>query len=65
MVDWPDQLFEFSNFQFQVNTPDQSYDFHDCELDLISMGGQGVVQICASSRRRYRTFDGASDTGPR
>jgi hypothetical protein len=34
MVDWPDQLFEFSNFRFQVNTPETSYDFHDCQLDL-------------------------------
>jgi superfamily II DNA or RNA helicase len=36
MVDWPDQLFESSNFRFQVNTPDgASYDFHDCQLDLL------------------------------
>jgi superfamily II DNA or RNA helicase len=37
MVDWPDQLFEAWNFRFAVRTADgQSYDFHDCQLDLIS-----------------------------
>lgn len=35
MIDWPDQLFEFSNFRFQVKTPETSYDFHDCQLDLL------------------------------
>lgn len=34
MVDWPDQLFESSNFRFQVNAPEGSFDFHGCELDL-------------------------------
>ena len=35
MVDWPDQLFEFANFKFQMNLPgDRSIDFHDCQLEL-------------------------------
>ncbi len=35
MVDWPDQLFEAWNFRFQVNAAGVSYDFHDCQLDLV------------------------------
>lgn len=35
MVDWPDQLFEAWNFRFQVNAAGTSYDFHDCQLDLL------------------------------
>ena len=38
MIDWPDQLFEFSNFRFQVHTPEASYDFHDCQLDIVHWG---------------------------
>jgi superfamily II DNA or RNA helicase len=35
MVDWPDQLFESANFRFDVIAGTNSYDFHDCQLDLI------------------------------
>lgn len=36
MADWPDQLFESSNFRFEVTTQDgASHDFHDCQLDLL------------------------------
>ena len=35
MADWPDQLFEAWNFRFQVNAAGTSYDFHDCQLDLV------------------------------
>lgn len=38
MVDWPDQLFEFSNFRFEATVEDRSYDFHDCQLDLTEWG---------------------------
>ncbi len=34
MVDWPDQLFESTNFKFNVIGRDGNYDFHDCELLL-------------------------------
>lgn len=37
MIDWPDQLFEFANFKFQMNLPGgRSFDFHDCQLELRS-----------------------------
>jgi superfamily II DNA or RNA helicase len=35
MVDWPDQLFESANFRFEVIAGASSYDFHDCQLDLL------------------------------
>lgn len=36
MADWPDQLFESSNFRFEVTTQaGTSHDFHDCQLDLL------------------------------
>ena len=36
MIDWPDQLFESSNFRFDVTANDGSTSgFHDCQLDLI------------------------------
>lgn len=36
MIDWPDQLFESTNFKFNVIVRDGSnYDFHDCELVLV------------------------------
>jgi hypothetical protein len=42
MVDWPDQLFEFANFRFEMNVPGgRSYDFHDCELQLRSWPKNG------------------------
>ena len=34
LADWPDQLFEHSNFRVEVIGPDRSYDFHECELSL-------------------------------
>lgn len=36
MADWPDQLFESSNFRFEVISPERSYEFDDCQIDLIS-----------------------------
>lgn len=39
MVDWPDQLFESTNFKFNVIGSDGgNYDFHDCELVLGEWG---------------------------
>jgi superfamily II DNA or RNA helicase len=35
LVDWPDQLFESANFHFEVVNGTHSYDFHDCQLDLV------------------------------
>ena len=34
MADWPDQLFESSNFRFEVISHEQSYGFDDCQIDL-------------------------------
>jgi hypothetical protein len=36
LVDWPDQLFEAWNFRFEVLAEGRTYDFHDCQLDLVS-----------------------------
>lgn len=33
-ADWPETLFESSNFRFQVNDSGTVYDFHDCQIDL-------------------------------
>jgi hypothetical protein len=42
MVDWPDQLFEFANFRFEMLVPGgRSYDFHDCQLGLNSWPENG------------------------
>lgn len=36
LADWPDQLFEAWNFRFEVWVAGTAYDFHDCQLDLVS-----------------------------
>lgn len=36
MADWPEQLFESSNFQFTATIDGIEYNFHDCELDLLN-----------------------------
>ena len=35
MADWPDQLFASSHFHFEVISPDRSYEFDDCQIDLV------------------------------
>jgi hypothetical protein len=36
LADSPDQLFEAWNFRFEVSVAGTAYDFHDCQLDLVS-----------------------------
>ncbi len=36
MADWPDQLFETLNFRFEVIAPLRSYQFDDCQVDLVA-----------------------------
>ncbi len=55
MVDWPDQLFEFSNFRFQVHTPEASYDFHDCQLDILEWGNRQSFTFALSAGDDVRT----------
>lgn len=55
MVDWPDQLFEFSNFRFQVHTTDTSYDFHDCQLDMVEWGNRHSFTFVLSAGESVRT----------
>lgn len=49
MVDWPDQLFESSNFRFQVRAGDASYDFHDCQLDIVEWGARQSFTVSLSA----------------
>lgn len=49
MVDWPDQLFESSNFRFQVRAGDASYDFHDCQLDMVEWGARQSFSFSLSA----------------
>ena len=55
MVDWPDQLFESSNFRFQVRLSDASYDFHDCQLDLIEWRERGSFKFALQADETIRT----------
>lgn len=41
MVDWPEQLFESASFRFAVVLGEASYDFHDCELNLLEWNQGG------------------------
>lgn len=41
-ADWPETLFESSNFRFQVNDAGTIYDFHDCQIDLGEWKENGV-----------------------
>ena len=41
MADWPDQLFESFNFRFEVLTPDKSYEFDECQIDLLEWNKGG------------------------
>jgi hypothetical protein len=41
MADWPDQLFESSNFRFEVIAGGRSYEFDDCQIDLTSWNPGG------------------------
>jgi superfamily II DNA or RNA helicase len=41
MADWPDQLFESSNFRFEVIAGENSYGFDDCQIDLVEWNGGG------------------------
>lgn len=56
MADWPEELFESSNFKFKVHDGETTYDFHDCEVVLFewTQGGTsftfalragGVVEV--------------------
>lgn len=42
LADWPDQLFEAWNFRFEVWAAGTAYDFHDCQIDLVSWQPGGV-----------------------
>jgi superfamily II DNA or RNA helicase len=55
MVDWPDQLFEFSNFRFQVRAADASYDFHDCQLDMLQWGDRQSFTFVLSAGEDVKT----------
>jgi len=55
MVDWPDQLFEYSNFRFQVRTADASYDFHDCQLDIVEWGARQSFTFILSAGENVKT----------
>ncbi|WP_169400878.1 DEAD/DEAH box helicase [Thalassobaculum salexigens] len=41
MADWPDQLFESMNFRFEVIAPDRSYEFDECQIDLVNWAAGG------------------------
>jgi len=55
MVDWPDQLFEYSNFRFQVHTTDASYDFHDCQLDIVEWGARQSFTFVLTAGENVKT----------
>lgn len=56
MVDWPDQLFESSNFRFEVNTADgASYDFHDCQLDLVEWRARSAFKFALRAGEAVET----------
>lgn len=40
MADWPDQLFESFHFRFEVVSSENSYEFDDCQIDLIDWNSQ-------------------------
>jgi hypothetical protein len=55
MVDWPDQLFEYSNVRFQVHTADASYEFHDCQLDIVEWGERRSFTFVLSAGENVKT----------
>jgi hypothetical protein len=55
MVDWPDQLFEYSNVRFQVHTADASYEFHDCQLDIVEWGERRSFTLVLSAGENVKT----------
>lgn len=57
MVDWPDQLFESANFRFEITTADgASYDFHDCQLDLIEWNARDVFRFALRAGENVETI---------
>ncbi len=55
MIDWPDQLFESSNFRFQVRSGDASHDFHDCQLDIVEWGARQSFTFVLSAGENLKT----------
>ena len=41
MADWPDQLFESSNFRFEVKSAENTYEFDDCQIELVTWNSGG------------------------
>ena len=58
MVDWPDQLFEYSGFRFQVRAADASYDFHDCQLDMVQWGERRSFTFVLRAGENVKTCPG-------
>ena len=55
MIDWPDQLFESSNFRFQLRSGDASHDFHDCQLDIGEGGARQSFTFVLSAGENLKT----------
>ena len=71
MADWPDQLFESTNFRFNVVDGQRSYGFDDCQIDLTAWhaGGdtfdfvlQAGEQLRAELRLRLETTPNGDET---
>jgi hypothetical protein len=57
MADWPDQLFESTNFRFEAVGAHASYGFHECQIDLIQWNRGGTsfdFQLVAGDAHRVQ-----------
>jgi len=43
LADWPDQLFESTNFRFEAVLAQDSFGFHECQIDLVEWHRGGTV----------------------
>lgn len=61
MADWPDQLFEFANFRFEVRIEGgQHHSFNDCQIDLQSWseaGGDKFTFLLLAGEEIEATFE--------
>ena len=58
MADWPDQLFESLHFRFEVITAGETFEFDDCQIDLVewNAGGNSFQFSLRSGEARYVQF---------
>ena len=57
VVDWPEQLYESFNFQFEVLVNGKQFGFHECELDLTESTQSHLLFSVCTSTEEISTFE--------